>query len=354
MHGRVPIHLWLLPEIGIDGIFHGSAYIRLIQPLTHPQLAKSFRVTVARDYHGEQVDAVIVERGWRADIDVLHAENLVKTVKRAGARLIYILDDNLLDPHPDLATEPQLARVRSIVRLFVREADGIIVSTEPLKSRLRQLNDRIRVVSNSLDERLFRPSVLCRRSQGKRLRLGYMGTLTHLPDLMEVLPALRAIFRTYGHRLEFELLGVSADPRLPRLLGKNVRTRLLQPPNVRYPDFLSWMTENLDWDLAIAPLVGHVFNVYKSDIKLLDYGICYIPAVYSCVCAYESSVRHHVTGCLAANRTDNWTEELSYLIEDDVARRHMGENAYEYVLGYRTLAQTASQWEETIMNLIRV
>ncbi len=60
-----------------------------------------------------------------------------------------------LDLTPDRLGRPATAEELDTVRTFAREADGIITTTLFLRERLKALNDRIHVVPNALDERLF-------------------------------------------------------------------------------------------------------------------------------------------------------------------------------------------------------
>jgi len=328
----------LLPECGWSGQFYSSAYIRLLRPFSHPGISGYFDTQVARDYLGESVDVLILERGWKPGVDLAQAEALIRSIRRANVCLIYSLDDNLLDPHPNPETERNLEKMRPVIQLFARSADGIIVSTDQLAKRIAHLNQRIIVVPNMLDERLIsRPAP--RGSETKKITIGYMGTFTHHPDLMEVLPALRQVFAAYGDILELKILGVSSDPNLDGILGEPGRVEVIHAPSADYLDFLPWMTGTLTWDIAIAPVSNNIFNECKSDIKLLDYGACGMPAVYSRVPIYVNSVAHGENGLLVENNTEAWVEALSYLVENPGERRRIGGNARDYVMNQRTLGQ---------------
>lgn len=343
MTGQSRLRLMLLPECGWSGQFYSSAYIRLLRPFSHPGISNYFDTQVAHDYLGEPADVLILERGWKPNLELAQAEALIHSVRRANICLIYSLDDNLLAPHPNPETERNLEKMRPIIQLFARSAHGIIVTTDQLAKRISYLNQNIMVVPNMLDERLI--SQPAPQSSGtKKISIGYMGTFTHHPDLMEVLPALRQVFAAYGDILELKILGVSSDSSLGGILGEQGRVEVIHAPSADYPDFLSWMTGTLTWDIAIAPVAKNIFNECKSDIKLLDYGACGIPAVYSRVPIYVNSVAHGENGLLVENNTDAWVEALSYLIENPGERRRIGENARDYVINKRTLGQNAQNW----------
>lgn len=332
---------------------HGSGYIRLLRPLTHPANEGAFDMSFGMDY--QPADVVIIERTAKPGMTLRLAEDYIKRARADKARLIYTLDDNLLDLKVEgpirysFTTEEMM-----VVRYFARECGGIIVSTEKLKERMLRLNKRVVVVPNTLDERLVAGRLSGRAEAGSsngRKVIGYMGTLTHDSDLMMILQALRETLRKRKDELEFQLVGGIADSAvLDAFDGLPVR-QMGREDNAEYPDFMRWMSESIYWDLAIAPLEDNTFTRCKSDIKFLDYSILAIPGIYSRVHPYENTVRHMETGYLAANDNQEWLEALERLLADDSMRQEMGRKAQEYVLSNRTLQHCAHKWRDAILSL---
>jgi glycosyltransferase involved in cell wall biosynthesis len=332
-------------EHGQDGLPYGASYIRSLLPLTHPANEGAFVVTVGAGY--ARADIVVVERLWRPGLDVWQAEELVEQARRDGACLVYALDDALLD------LEALSLDQRLLVRYLAREADGILVSTESLKRRLARLNGRVVVVPNALDERLFAPG-------GQQVRralrpdavkvIGYMGTFTHLADLMLLLQALRQVLRGHGGRVEFELAGGTDDPSWLEAL-EGLPVRVLELPGGEYPRFVAWGVEHLRWDVGVAPLAGTPFNDCKSDVKFLDYAALGMAAVCSRVPAYAATVRDRETGLLVPESAAAWVEALETLLADDGGRRAIAARAQAYVFGERTLAHRAADWRRALIQI---
>lgn len=348
------LRVHLLCETDRFGNPHGSAHIRLLRPFSHPVLSEFCRVTTGEGVPVDGVDIVLVERGWRADATLEAAEKLVADVRALGAKLIYTLDDNLLDLHRcqpwhEFSTDAK----RNIVRFFLRKADGVVVSTEPLKQRFQHLNGEIHVVPNALDERLFiggengnlpRPAVA-----NSKLVIGYMGTHSHLQDLLLVLEPLRAVLRKYQGAVEFQMVGISEDNRIVRSF-EDLPFRILDTEGKHfYPDFVPWARENLCWDVAIAPLENNRFTRGKSDIKFLDYALLRIPGIYSDVEAYRHSVVDGETGMLCENVPAVWKLALEQLLEARAMRDVLLKSAYNYVVNKRILKHCASDWKNVIM-----
>lgn len=348
---QLKVHV--LYEYGIDARPHGCAYIRLLLPLNHPVNAAAWVVTAGQTYSA--ADVVLIDRTWSPGVSPVSAAELVKQIRADGARIVYSIDDNLLDLAPEgfnrypFTTEELMA-----VRHFAREADGIIVTTELLKARLRGLNKNIFVVPNALDEQLWQREPVRDHAppNGDRPKvIGYMGTQTHDADLMMVLQALRATLRQQAGRVELQLIGGIADKAiLDAFAGLPVRV-LDVGDNVEYPAFARWMSEHVKWDLAIAPLEENVFTRCKSDIKFLDYSILGIPGIYSQGPVYGQTVRHLDTGYLAESDPQSWTAGLELLLRDDTLRLGLAQRAQAYTCATRTLQHCAVQWQTAICSL---
>ena len=341
---------------------HGSAFIRLLRPLTYPTLRESLNVTSGLRYDGQDVDAVIVDRLWRPDISPALAESLVEDIRQAGARLIYALDDNLLDlPARQLTLIPQTTAWPTeehiwVVRLFLRHADFVMVTTPALRERLWGFNPNIVVVPHALDERLLvrgGPPPLNSPFGQRRKVIGYMGTLTHDDDLMMILPALQTIWERHGSEIEFQIVGgIGQADTLQALKELPVRMVNPRPGEAEYPLFMLWFSSRLHWDIAISPLKDTSFNRCKSDIKFLDYSAIGAAGVYSRVPSYESSVRHLETGWLAENEVGAWVEALETLLSDDGLRMKIARNATRYLYAERILARCAANWLKALGTLL--
>lgn len=343
----------VLFEHGSDQRPHGCSYIRLLLPLAHPVNAGRIQWTSGTTYEGG-ADVVIVERMWQPDTVTTDAvETLIARIRKERARLLYTLDDDLLDLRPWSALyTPLSATQRSVVRLLAREADGVIVSTDSLRERMLRLNPRVAVLPNQVDETLFRlAQPLPVRDGGEPLTIGFMGTFSHEGDLMMILEALRSVLRRRAQRVRLQLVGAVGDAALLGAFeGLHVEVLNENRP-IEYPRFVDWMASSLRWDLALAPLEDTPFTRCKSDLKFLDYSALGIPGIYSRVPSYAATVRHLETGWLADSSPDAWREALERMLDDASLRHAMAQRARECVRDERTLAHNAERWPQVIRNL---
>lgn len=353
--------LHVVYEHGPDLRPFSTAFIRLIRPLTHPTVRGAIDATFGRYDTGAAVDAVVVDRLWRPDVTPALVDALVAGAHARGARVIQALDDNFVDLAVDRPRWGTRDAVAAMHRL-VRTADGLVVSTGALRDRLADLNPRVAVVPNALDERLLAPqlvdpamAMLAPRRAGDddRVVIGYMGTFTHDADLRLVVPALREVCRRHPGRVAIQLVGVAGEPdTLDDLADLPVHVIRLAPAQMAYPAFLPWFTQALDWDVAVAPLRDSDFTRTKSDIKHLDYGAAGVAGVYSAVPAYTDTVRDGETGLVVPNHPRAWADALDALILDAARRARIAAAAQAYVLRERTLAARGGDWVEGFTALL--
>ena len=333
---------------------YSCTYIRLLCPLSHPNLAERIELTHGTAEAIPDCDLLVVERHtlWPYERQLDGFVRVLSRCRQRGVPVVYELDDNLLDLHRGEPWESYPGdSLRGVVAFLARQAHGLIVATPALAERVAELRSGVLVVPNALDERLFgSPPELAPRSSA--VTIGYMGTYTHEADLRMVLAPLRALLRRHGGRVRLELVGGVDGRRTASLFG-GLPFRGLVPGNEdAYPRFVPWMRQHLHWDAAIAPLEDDPFTRCKSDLKYLDYAALGIPGVFSDVRPYRDTVRHRETGLLVANEPEAWAGALEEIVGDDVLRRRLAEAAKAEVHGKRMLRTNATRWTDAIETIV--
>lgn len=292
---------------------------------------------------GADVEMVSMQEAMFARGDVLvcqrqvgrtlaEVDALIESCRSRGVRLLYDLDDELLEPdeqHPEIAT--LMARA-PLVRRMVDAADKITVSTGQLRDRLAELGVTAALIPNALDERVwgFKPKP---KGPDEPVRVLYMGTATHDADFAFIRPVFETLKGEFGDALEFEVIGVASQD-----LGASV-TRVM-PPASNYPNFARWLTEQGRWTIGVAPLLGGAFNDAKSDLKLLDYAALGLAGLASDVPAYRRDFAAQGGALLVKNDHTDWTNILRQLITDPDARRVVAVNGQALLSRTAMLGQT--------------
>lgn len=348
---RPKIHI--IYEYGVDYRPHASSFVRLLRPLSHPLSTGWAQTSFGREIIPPKTDLVIVDRLWRPDITLRMAENLLDEIRRAGAKFVYCLDDNLLDLPLERLDWPRPEHL-SILRYWLQQADGVMVSTPYLQERLQTYNPRVFTIPNALDERLLIPRpVEASTPPNYPLVIGYMGTQTHDADLRLLIPALQSIYTRHAGKIVFEIIGVTSTPETIALLeGLPVRWISPDPRESEYPPFMLWFTSQVHWDIALAPLHDTIFTRAKSDIKYLDYATIAAPGIFSNIPVYAATIRHGENGLLADNIPEAWEAALDELISNPALRQKIANQAVNDLYSNRILNCCAINWEQALKSFL--
>jgi glycosyltransferase involved in cell wall biosynthesis len=240
--------------------------------------------------------------------------------RRAGVRLIYLMDDDLLDPK--LLEELPPAYRRRVRERITRQ-----------RRRVPELFDQIWVTSAVLEARYAHlgavrlplrphPSLLGEHS---RVQLAYLGTSVHTREfawLRELLGELQAR-HPHTHVDVFGDLAINRQFRdLPRL-------RILHP--MRWPSYLA-ETGPGRVDLLLTPLLESPMNAARAPVKFIDAARCGAAGLYSDRPPYRGFIRHGVDGLLLGDEQREWLQAIAQLIEDHQARRRLAEGGRQRAL----------------------
>ncbi|MBO3276233.1 methyltransferase domain-containing protein [Pseudomonas schmalbachii] len=348
------LNIHVLYESSAGGLPHGCSEIRLIRPLSHPSISSEVSLTYGTDLPDIPFDVIIIERLWDHTCDWHYHHSILQRARLQGAKIIYELDDNLLDLNSKAGdTNWPTSSQKLWLMQMARFADGVIVSTPNLAKRLSSLNKNVVVLENFLDEQLFfSPPTLPSQTNHSQVKFGYMGTYTHIDDLISIIHPLRRTLRKHSSKVSFEILGIGDAPTIREMFADlPVKILSVPPSDTPYKNFTSYFKRNINWNFGIAPLIDSDFTKCKSDIKYLDYGVHGIPGIFSDTPAYSATISHLNTGILATDNS-SWEYWLESLILDQELRQKLAHNAHTQIWSERMLKTTASRWTEAIRKLV--
>lgn len=181
--------------------------------------------------------------------------------------------------------------------------DRLVVTTEPLKDAYRRLIGDIVVVPNYLEGARWAELQAKRRDEG-RPRVGWAGGISHGADLA----LLRQVMKELAGEVSFVLFGMC-----PKALRPYVHEFHPGVPFDEYPARLA----SMDLALALAPLEINAFNIAKSNLRLLEYGILGWPVVCTDIEPYRGAPVRRVN-----NRPRDWIEAIrEHLYNPDAAAK---------------------------------
>ena len=250
--------------------------------------------------------------------DLSTANLLVWMRDKVKATLVLDIDDNIWQIPEDsivLNTDKDIEShaKRGLWTIdMVKAADAVTVSTQPLKEILKKYNDRIEVIPNLIDVKEWK----FKRKKHDKIRIGWIYSHTHYPDVKVIKEALNKIYKKYKDKIEIVIF------------GSDLKVFDFEPEHhwgVKFEDYPKKLTE-LSFDISICPLEDNAFNKCKSNIKWMESSMAGAAVVASKVYPYEFSIEHGKTGYLAST-TGQWVKHLSNLIENEEKRKELVDNA---------------------------
>jgi glycosyltransferase involved in cell wall biosynthesis len=327
-----------VPERYDTGALTACASIRLMQPLDHPAIGGGFEIILATDETIFDYDADVILTQRYAMQNPPAVDRLAAHARKTGAKLLYDLDDDLLNlprTHPDAAV---LNPFRPVVRRMLAVADAVWVSTPGLAESIAPTRPDAVVVENRLDERIWVHQPASRPLWDDPVRILCMGTTSHTDDFAIIAPALVRLKAEYGDRIVIDVLGMTSGELPPAFNRIGPSTHASRS----YPGFVNWLTAMQPrWHIGLAPLLDTRFNRAKSPLKAMDYAALGLTVLASDTPVYRGSIADGPAGQLVRNDPFSWQAALDWLIRNQALRASRTSQARTAFLSQGTLATQA-------------
>jgi len=336
--------------LGVPIDSSATSYHRVVQPL-HFLMQEGAEI----QFLGEQKDQP--EQYQWADIlytQCLYAPDAYKFYheqKLRGKRLIVDFDDDYLNIPIDSPEQTEIidsktgevyrfpTQLRTLyVKMFIALADVVVVTTEVLKNLYAPYAKKVVVIPNCVSNEMLRDIP---KYDNERIRILWTGSASHKPDLEEAYQKefLQKINEKYGDKVEFHFQGPldfeSIFKELPMVMH----------PTVPYGDYLN-LIQDINPDIAIAPLKLNEFNASKSNIKYLQMTLMEAAFVGQNYNPYIG-IENGVDGYLVDN-SESWARALSKLIESKDLRDELVTNAMKYVKSQFMIEKQIDKWRALI------
>ncbi len=316
---------------------------RLFNPMTRANLQIN-RGLVDGEFSTAAIkesDVVVFQREF--PVNLANYLAVMSQAANLGKPVVMDMDDDLLAlpiHHPD-RVKLNYAKAQIPILLGMVQAKALTVTTPYLADLLRKYNTNVFVLPNFLDDLLWHFNPPQVEPVSDKIRIFYMGTVTHVPDLEMLKPAFRALAMKYPGRLEFMFYGANLEfaESIPATITN------CQSETFVYADYVK-VALSQKANIAIAPVEDIPYNHCKSSIKFFEYSAMGLPGVYSRVTPYSLVVEEGING-FTASKIDEWIDALSQLIENPQLRESMALAAQDTVRREWLLSDHAHFWPET-------
>lgn len=244
---------------------------------------------------------------------------------------IYTIDD-LLTNVPEKssafkAVKRHFSDAKPRLRRALSASDRLIVSTQPLADLCADMIDDIKVIPNRLPRDPWL-SLSSLRMQGNKPRVGWAGAQQHQGDLA----IMNDVVKATANEVDWIFMGMCPEEIKPYVHEYHDFV-----PIDEYPAKLA----SLNLDLAIAPLEIHPFNIAKSNLRLLEYGVLGWPVICTDIYPYQTNNPPVIR---VSNDVEAWVAAIRQILADKAALADAGSALKSWVLEHYILEDHLDEW----------
>ena len=258
----------------------------------------------------EWADIIVFLRS-DSDIDAY----VSKIARKAGKKLIYVMDDDLLNVPDYLSSSPYylLPSTQHNIRTIMSNCDTFLTPSPVL---LEKYGPDFKYKYNIAEPSLNR---IRKKEKNDKVKIGFAGSIDRAQDLNEILEeAITQIVEKYGDSIEIEVMG--AHPDFVDKLGlKHL------PYQDGYDAYTAYMAK-CNWDIGLAPMPLSEFHRCKYFNKYVEYASFGIAGIYTNCEPYIYGIKDHQNGLLVNNTTEEWVNAISELIDNEELRHSISDN----------------------------
>lgn len=336
--------------------------------------------------------------------------SIISNLKKLGLKVIIDLDDYWeLDRSHSSYDLNKLQNISSVIIESVKLADLVIVSTNLLAKEVKRLNKNVQVLPNAIDpnEEQFK----IKKTESNRTRFGWLGGSSHIKDL-ELLSGLGSTINDFNKIGQTVLCGFDTrgEIRTYNKETKKYTSRQMAPQETVWFLYEMFLTNNYrflenditylkylvdfkydenfndidkpyrriwtkpitqyangynNFDVALAPLKDNKFNMYKSQLKVIEAGFHkkaiiaqnYGPYTIDLVNAVNKGGSFNVGGnalLVESNKNHKqWNQHVKKLITNPNLIVDLGEKLYETVKDKYDLNNVTQIRSEIYKNLMK-
>lgn len=283
--------------------------------------------------------------GWADVVFLVRSDSelevaLAKKWKCAGKRLVYVLDDDLLNVPSSISSSGfySLTCVQKSIQELITLCDVFLSPSEKLREKYGWNK------SAPIEEPAVKHPAKAPRRSGP-VRVGFAGSIDRAGDLDTLLnEVIGALIERYKEHISIEFFGAH-----PKIADTNA---LRSIPYCDSYDEYQRMMEELDWDIGIAPMPNTPFHACKHYNKFIEYAKYGIAGVYSETEPYTRIVSDGDNGLLCSNTPEDWELTISRLIDDATLREHIAKTAQHQVESEFSVEVTALALEKELGGLL--
>ena len=329
--------------------------------------------------------------------DYRSAPELLATLKKEGIKCILDLDDYWAPgvEHPAHA----LIKAHGLANMItnnVRAVEYVTTTTPVFADKIKELNRNVYVLPNAVDDKQkqFQPNP----EESDFVRIGWLGGSSHYHDLAQLGGMTRTLNKDFNH-LQYVLCGFDIRGKVTYIdpQTRQQKERDIKPHETvwyKYEELLdtkslvsSAYKNHLDmfeskqfdgektekyrrvwtkpvtsyannynlFDISLAPLKPVMFNLMKSQLKVIEAGFHKKCLLAQDVAPYQLDIVNGKNGILVPYKKNSkpWYKALKRIIKEPNQIKDLGEALYETVKDTYSLEKVTTDRAELYRSLVK-
>jgi glycosyltransferase involved in cell wall biosynthesis len=335
-----------------------------------------------------------------------HTPNIVRMLKSLGVITIIDIDDYWMPgkEHPihDIIRQN---KINEKIVENLKHPDYVTTTTSIFASELKKINKNVEIFPNAIDPsepQFNEPTEPC-----EKIRVGWLGGSSHLHDLM-LLEGMVSKLSPLQDKIQYVVCGFDTRGTITEINKQTgeQKQRPIQPHETvwakyeeiftnryqivtpEYKIFLDRFVEEpfeneknenyrrvwtkhitqyarnySKFDISIAPIKSHLFNIVKSQLKVIEAGFYKKALIASEVGPYTIDLKHALKNGEFTNGNallvpesrnhSDWAKNIKKLVDNPNMIKDMGERLYETVkdtYDLRNVTKARAEWYKQIVD----
>jgi glycosyltransferase involved in cell wall biosynthesis len=206
---------------------------------------------------------------------------------------------------------------------MMKNSSVVVVGSHKLMDFAKKFNRFTHLIPSSINLNHYKPK---RKKKDKDyINLGWIGNgINYKNDLLMLIKPLEKIGEKY--EIKLIIVGALGQKEIYESFGKMKKVKIEVIDSIDWADPMAVPAVINDFDIGLYPLLNNAYNQYKCGFKALEYMAMGVPTVVSPVGENKFIVDNEIDGFLVSNERE-WTEKISYLVENKEVRKKMGDMA---------------------------
>jgi glycosyltransferase involved in cell wall biosynthesis len=335
-----------------------------------------------------------------------HTPNIVRMLKSLGIVTIIDIDDYWMPgkEHPihDIIRQN---KINEKIVENLKHPDYVTTTTSIFASELKKINKNVEIFPNAIDP--SEPQFNEPTEESEKIRVGWLGGSSHLHDLM-LLEGMVSKLSPLQDKIQYVVCGFDTRGTITEINKQTgeQKQRPIQPHETvwakyeeiftnkyqivtpEYKIFLDKFVEEpfeneknenyrrvwtkhisqyarnySKFDISIAPIKSHLFNIVKSQLKVIEAGFYKKALIASEVGPYTIDLKHALKNGQftdgnallvpeSRNHSD-WAKNIKKLVDNPNMIKDMGERLYETVkdtYDLRNVTKARAEWYKQIVD----